>query len=206
MLFHFCARQNAGFGGSASIFEDRDVFDAILDVNLHGVINVTRAFRDALCASDKGALVNTSSISSFHVNAGVAYSTSKFAVRGLTEGLIGDFAKHAPHITVHCVMPGYIATDIGLYSTIANYKIQHGGKPPRQELIERWTEATKAFSENPLGLPQQDAAEIIVHGVEVGTHDRWLPVVALCRSPLSHRAAHSAQPTRCFPPCLVSVS
>jgi NAD(P)-dependent dehydrogenase (short-subunit alcohol dehydrogenase family) len=40
----------------------------------------------------------------FHVNAGVAYSTSKFAVRGLTEGLIKDFAKHAPHVTVHLAM------------------------------------------------------------------------------------------------------
>ena len=28
-----CLFNNAGFGGSASIFEDRDVFDAILDVS-----------------------------------------------------------------------------------------------------------------------------------------------------------------------------
>ena len=159
---------NAGFGGDASLFKDDDVFDAILDVNLHGVINMTRAFRDALVAAEQSALVNTSSISGFHVNAGVAYSTSKFAVRGLTEGLVKDFATHAPHVTVHCVMPGYIATDIGLYSTIANYKIHHNGQAPRQELIDRWAEATKSFSENPLGLPQQDAAEIIVNGVEDG--------------------------------------
>ena len=154
--------------GDASLFKDDDVFDAILEVNLHGVINMTRAFRDALVAAEQSALVNTSSISGFHVNAGVAYSTSKFAVRGLTEGLVKDFATHAPHVTVHCVMPGYIATDIGLYSTIANYKIHHNGQAPRQELIDRWSEATKSFSENPLGLPQQDAAEIIVNGVEDG--------------------------------------
>ena len=129
---------------------------------------MTRAFRDALVASEQGALVNTSSISGFHVNAGVAYSTSKFAVRGLTEGLIRDFAEHAPHVSVHCVMPGYIATDIGLYSTIANYKVTHNGRAPRTELVQRWAEATKSFSENPLGLPQDDAAQIIVNGVEDG--------------------------------------
>ena len=62
-------------------------------------------------------------------------------------------------------MPGFVATDIGLYSSIANYKAKTG-KAPRQELVDHWAEATKSFSENPLGLPQHVAAEIIVNGAD----------------------------------------
>ena len=41
-----------------------------------------------------------------------AYATSKFAVRGFTESLIADCRVNAPHLTVSCVMPGEIATNL----------------------------------------------------------------------------------------------
>ena len=51
-----------------------------------------------------------------------AYSLAKFAVRGLSEGLIADFAARAPHVSVHCVMPGYIATNMGVNTTWTSRK------------------------------------------------------------------------------------
>ena len=83
-----------------------------LDVCQFGVIFMTYAFLDMLVASEEGALVNTSSVCGFHVPAGVAYSVAKFAVKGFSEGLIMDFAENAPHLSVHCVMPGFISTNI----------------------------------------------------------------------------------------------
>ena len=167
MLFN-----NAGVGGAFSIFkkEDHDAFDFILDVNFKGVVNMTRAFAEPLRASPKGALINTSSISGLQVNAGTAYSASKFAVRGFTEGLISEFAENAPNVSVYLVMPGYVATNMGVNSSTSHYR-RYRGKEPSEKLLKKWTNNLADFTESNVGLSPEDAATIILNGVEEGRFD-----------------------------------
>ena len=41
---------------------------------------------------------------------------AKFAVKGFTEALIGDFRVHAPHLQAFLCMPGFVGTSIALNS------------------------------------------------------------------------------------------
>ncbi len=109
---------NAGIaGGGSFITSDEDEWLRTFGVCWGGVYNGCRVFIPLLIKSDAGYLVNTSSVNGFWASLGpgiphTAYSAAKFAVRGLTEALIEDFAVNAPHVKVAVVMPGHIGTDI----------------------------------------------------------------------------------------------
>ena len=79
-----------------------------LNVNLHGTLNVTLAFLPALRAT-KGTIINIASIASFVSTAtSVGYSTSKAAVRMLTQNLAQELAKDG--VRVNAIAPGTFAT------------------------------------------------------------------------------------------------
>jgi NAD(P)-dependent dehydrogenase (short-subunit alcohol dehydrogenase family) len=79
-----------------------------LDVNLHGTLNVTLAFLPALRATN-GTIINIASIASFVSTAtSVGYSTSKAAVRMLTQNLAQELAKDG--VRVNAIAPGTFAT------------------------------------------------------------------------------------------------
>jgi short-subunit dehydrogenase len=104
---------NAGIsgGGGPFIYGDAKVFQKVMDVNLNGVIYGCRAFIPQLVENNEGAVVNVSSVASLIASpGGVAYNTSKFAVRGFTETLMAEFYKSP--ISIHNVMPGKIKTAI----------------------------------------------------------------------------------------------
>ncbi len=109
---------NAGIGGGGSaVVGDRAEWDRVFGVCWGGVLNGTRAFLPMLQASERGHIVNTSSVNGLWaclgpVGAHTAYSAAKFAVRGFTEALIVDFRVNAPHLTASVVMPGHIGTQI----------------------------------------------------------------------------------------------
>ena len=113
---------NAGIAGGGSFLTgDRDEWERVFGVDWFGVYHCSRAFVPLLVAAEEAALVNVSSINGFWASLGpntthTAYSTAKFAVKGFSEALIGDFRLHAPHVSVHVVMPGHVGTDIALNS------------------------------------------------------------------------------------------
>lgn len=119
---------NAGIGGGGSfVTGDRAEWERTFGICWGGVYNGCRAFVPLLVASDEGHLVNTSSVNGFWamLSPGIphtAYSSAKFAVKGLSEALLEDFRLHAPHVKVSVVMPGHIGTDI-----INNSRLVHGG-------------------------------------------------------------------------------
>jgi len=81
-----------------------------LDVNLHGTLNVTLAFLQALRAT-KGTIINIASIASFASTAtSIGYSTSKAAVRMLTQNLAQELAKDG--VRVNAIAPGTFATSM----------------------------------------------------------------------------------------------
>jgi NAD(P)-dependent dehydrogenase (short-subunit alcohol dehydrogenase family) len=109
---------NAGIGGAGSFIADpREQWERVFAVNFWGVYYTARAFLPLLIASREGVLVNTSSVNGFWASLGpgiphTAYSTTKFAVKGLTEALIEDLRVNAPHVRVVLVMPGHVGTNI----------------------------------------------------------------------------------------------
>jgi len=119
---------NAGIGGGGSfVIGDRVEWERTFGVCWGGVYNGCRAFVPLLVASDEGHLVNTSSVNGFWAMLGpgiahTAYSSAKFAVKGLSEALLEDFRLNAPHVKVSVVMPGHIGTDI-----VNNSRLAHGG-------------------------------------------------------------------------------
>lgn len=113
---------NAGVaGGSSFLTGPRDEWERTFAITWGGVYQCTRAFTQALLASDAGYLVNVSSVNGFWASLGpglphTAYSAAKFAVKGFTEALLEDFRLNAPHVKVAVVMPGHIGTDIATNS------------------------------------------------------------------------------------------
>lgn len=118
---------NAGIGGGGSfLVGDRVEWERTFDICWGGVYNGCRAFVPLLVAGDEGHLINTSSVNGFWamLSPGIphtAYSSAKFAVRGLSEALLEDFRLNAPHVKVSVVMPGHIGTDI-----VNNSRLLHG--------------------------------------------------------------------------------
>ncbi|MDX1649707.1 MAG: SDR family NAD(P)-dependent oxidoreductase [Myxococcota bacterium] len=113
---------NAGIGGGGSFVRDpREEWERTFEVCWGGVYLCTRAFLPLLLAAPEAHLVNTSSVNGFWASLGpqtahTAYSAAKFAVKGFTEALVGDFRLHAPHVKVSLVMPGHVGTSIVLNS------------------------------------------------------------------------------------------
>jgi len=104
---------NAGIegGGEPAYLLDQDTFRRVMEVNFFGVLNGCKSFLPQLVANNEGAVVNISSVFGL-IGApnNSDYCASKFAVRGLTESLAVEF--HESPITIHCVHPGGIKTNI----------------------------------------------------------------------------------------------
>jgi NAD(P)-dependent dehydrogenase (short-subunit alcohol dehydrogenase family) len=86
--------------------------DELIDVNFRGVAYGAQAAYPWLKASAPGScLLNTASAAGIYGTGGLAiYSATKFAVRGLTEALDGEWATDG--IKVRSLMPGFIDTPL----------------------------------------------------------------------------------------------
>lgn len=86
-------------------------FQKVLDVNLTGVFNCTRAFLPAMLAEGKGKVINTSSIAGTGGNVGqVNYAASKSGIIGMTKTWAKEFGRKG--IQVNAVAPGVIETEM----------------------------------------------------------------------------------------------
>jgi len=83
----------------------------VIDVNLTGVFNCTRAVTPYMIANNWGRVINTSSIVGLYGNYGQTnYAAAKSGIIGLTKTWARELGKH--NITVNAVAPGFIATDM----------------------------------------------------------------------------------------------
>ena len=90
--------------------EDDDI-RTVLDVNVAGVFNVTRAIAPFMISRRAGKIVNLSSVSGTKGGRGQTnYAASKGAIDGLTRALAAELAPR--RITVNAVAPGVIETDM----------------------------------------------------------------------------------------------
>lgn len=86
---------------------DNDRWRRLLDVNVVGIVNVTRAFRPLLSAAPAAVVVNQGSMAGHRPTS--SYGISKLAVRGLTVALATELA--ADGIRVVSLAPGAVATE-----------------------------------------------------------------------------------------------
>ena len=88
-----------------------EIFDKVMDLNVKGVVNATRAAVDYMVEQGSGVILSTSSmVSKYGQPSGMAYPTSKFAVNGLTLSLARELGPKG--IRVNAVAPGIIETDM----------------------------------------------------------------------------------------------
>ena len=89
-----------------------DLWNRVLDVNLNGVMRLTRAVLPVMELAGGGAVVTVASEASLGAGAaGVAYTTSKHAVIGLIKSVAYFYGPKK--IRSNAVLPGPVATSIG---------------------------------------------------------------------------------------------
>ena len=116
------ARRNFGFVDTVvnnagvsrySLFTDEteESFDNVMNTNLRGVFNVSRAFIPDMVNNSFGRIINVSSIWGLvGASCEAVYSASKAAVVGLTKALAKELGPSG--ITVNAIAPGVIRTDM----------------------------------------------------------------------------------------------
>jgi 3-oxoacyl-[acyl-carrier protein] reductase len=83
----------------------------VIDTNLTGVFNFCQAALRPMMGNRYGRIINMSSVSADFSNPGQAnYAASKAGIEGFSRCLATEYAKRG--ITVNCVAPGFIQTDM----------------------------------------------------------------------------------------------
>ena len=84
---------------------------AVLDTNLGAVFRMCRAVMRSMMKQRHGRIINITSVVGASGNAGQAnYAAAKAGVAGMTRALARELGSR--NITVNCVAPGFIATDM----------------------------------------------------------------------------------------------
>ncbi len=86
-------------------------WDAVIDTNLKAVFNMSRAVMRTMMKQRYGRIINITSVVGASGNAGQAnYAAAKAGVAGMTRAMARELGSR--HITVNCVAPGFIETDM----------------------------------------------------------------------------------------------
>jgi 3-oxoacyl-[acyl-carrier protein] reductase len=103
---------NAGITRDNLLMRMKDAeWDAIIDTNLSSVYRMTKACLRAMMKARRGRIVNISSVVGASGNAGQTnYAAAKAGIVGFTKALAREVGSRG--ITVNCVAPGFIDTDM----------------------------------------------------------------------------------------------
>ena len=112
-----------------------DDWDAVLDINLKAVFRMSRAVMRTMMKQRYGRIINITSVVGSSGNAGQSnYAAAKAGVAGMTRALARELGSRK--ITVNCIAPGFIETDMTAGLTEEQQKallgqipLGHLGKP-----------------------------------------------------------------------------
>jgi 3-oxoacyl-[acyl-carrier protein] reductase len=101
---------NAGITQDAQLYKMTDEqFDRVIDINLKGVYNCTKAVVDTMIAQNYGVILNASSVVGVYGNFGQTnYAATKFGVIGFVKTWAKELGKKG--IRANAVCPGFVAT------------------------------------------------------------------------------------------------
>jgi NAD(P)-dependent dehydrogenase (short-subunit alcohol dehydrogenase family) len=125
----------------------------LLSVNVLGVVNGIRSFVPAMLErGESGHVVNTASIGGLLPYAGIAaYTASKYAVVGLSEGLLLDLQATGAPIGVSVLCPGPVETEFRAHSRALHPSGQVGEVYGEYDGVAR--------------IPASDAAALVVEAI-----------------------------------------
>ena len=109
-IFGLVNNAGIGLGGVLGTMHQSEI-DRVLATNLAGPIALTKYISRSMLARGEGRIVNISSIiatTGFHALS--VYAASKAGLEGFTRSLARELGKMK--ITVNCVAPGYMETDM----------------------------------------------------------------------------------------------
>ena len=165
---------NAGFGLLATLEEgtDEEIFQQF-DVNVFGLIKMTRAVLPHMRQAQSGVIIN---ISSFLGKMGLPllshYNASKYAVEGITDSLRFEVAPFG--IRVHCVLAGLFGPNFVKKGLVANSQTTSADSPYKELVAHFAPIVAQAINEGPDPLPIAQAVKSIIENeasdiaVEVG--------------------------------------
>jgi len=107
-----CIVNNAGIVADAQLKNmTEEQFDRVIDINLKGVFNCTKAVVDKMLEQKSGVILNASSIVGLHGNFGQTnYAAAKFGVIGMAKTWARELGRKG--IRSNAVCPGFISTPI----------------------------------------------------------------------------------------------
>lgn len=150
---------NAGVALNSGTFAETPMedFDWLLNINLYGVIRMTKAFLPFMLTQNHGHIVNISSIFGIiGVRYQSAYCTAKFGVKGFSDVLKMELMETG--IKVSSVHPGGIKTKIASNARVS----------ANQDPLQVAADLDKFEREALINTPEY-AAEAIMKGIEKGT-------------------------------------
>ena len=157
---------NAGIGlGGPLELLDVDEIQKVYDVNVFGYIRIIQAFLPLL-RETRGRIVNISSFAGvFGTPFAVPYSSSKFAVEGLSDGLRRELSRQ--HISVSLIEPGPIDTAIWEKSFHRSFD----GMAPDSPLLTLYVPRAGSFEDlmhrvQKRALPVARVERAVVHALE----------------------------------------
>ena len=151
---------NAGINMFAPMDEcTYDDWDWILGVNLGGVVNGVQTFVPRIKARGQGGhVVNTASMASFITGPGAGiYTTSKFAVRGLTESLRWSVAPYNIGVSVLC--PGLVNSAIHESDKVRPRELSKEVGPVDEAFMSRLADIHK------VGMDPVEVGEKVLAGI-----------------------------------------
>ena len=155
---------NAGIaiGGEVRVCHIED-WAAVLNVNLHGVVNGVQAAYPVMLGQGYGHIVNTASMAGLlPMPAAVSYATTKHAVVGLSKSLRVEAAPYGVRVSVLC--PGFIRTPI-LYGGKYGKQLQPIPPEVQEKFIRQYRPMDPAvFAEKVLNALARNKPLIIVPG------------------------------------------
>jgi 3-oxoacyl-[acyl-carrier protein] reductase len=112
-----------------------DEWDAVLDTNLKAVFRMSRAVMRTMMKQRYGRIISITSVVGASGNPGQAnYAAAKAGVAGMTRALARELGSR--NITVNCVAPGFIETDMTAQlsdeqqkALLSQIPLGHLGKP-----------------------------------------------------------------------------
>ena len=107
-----CLVNNAGIVQDAQLKNmTEDQFDRVIEINLKGVYNCTRAVVNTMLSQQSGVILNASSIVGLHGNFGQTnYAAAKAGLIGMVKTWARELGRKG--IRANAVCPGFIATTI----------------------------------------------------------------------------------------------